>query len=284
MGKEKIDSKDMEFINVIPGFTKLLEKELKQRSRTKEKIDLDNVVNMPTYAFAMLALKQDAPLQLVSTMKAIKKRYCSKSNVSEEVIGFFDALEGKAYGYIALNIKNVEQKENFYKLAGACFKKAINNGYYNANLEWADFKKIFESNNEAEETALGALEDTADVLAKMGEIYYGLPQLVESAIRVLEKKRPLIENELDFYYAMHKYKEGYDRSLICRMYYGLALIVGGYETPEYLSRGMKIVKENFAEFKELHKDADKKLFNSDAKVITDNINLISERIIKRPLR
>ena len=103
MNKKKLLDKEKGLFMAIEGFTASLERELELRKPKSEKVTLDSVTTMPTYAFASLALQNESPLQVIKVIEKMKKRYSGKKVLDNETMGFLDAIQGKAYGYIALN-------------------------------------------------------------------------------------------------------------------------------------------------------------------------------------
>ena len=280
MNEKKVKSQAKEFFNAIPGFTMRLERQLELTKASKSELGLANVVNMPTYSFAIWALENDSPLQVIKVMEEMKKRY--KFSAGNDVLGFLDSIEGKAYGYIALNIKNIELKYNFYKLATKCFKNAIARGYQDAVLDLADLEAKVKDVYAAEELLLKSVDKTKESFTKLGDLFYDFDMLVENAQRVLEGKRPLIEDDLAFWYALCKYKEGSNDSINCKLYYGLALIVQNKEGSK--EEGLKIVKSSFEEFKKFNKDNRKILFASDVKNFNNTLKTLEEKIVKNNKR
>lgn len=279
MNKKKLLDKEKGIFMAIEGFTASLERELELRKPKSEKVTLDSVTTMPTYAFASLALQNESPLQVIKVIEKMKKRYSGKKVLDNETMGFLDAIQGKAYGYIALNTKNLQSQEKFYNLAVKCFNSAKSRGYFDAILDLADLEKKLGDVTKGENTAFTVFNNTNESYTRLGELYYDFSKLVESAIRVLEDKRPLIEDIVGFEYAMRKYRLGSENSVNCKVYYGLALIIEGKK-----KEGLKMVKANFNEFKEYNKDVDKILFASDAKIFNDNLKLVESRLIKNNIR
>lgn len=278
MNEKKLKNKVSPFFKAIPGFTARLERQIEYNHPNKGEIDLDNITSMPTYSFAILALENDSPLQVVKVMEAMRKRYASKPNVSKKILGFLDSIEGKAYGYIALNIKNVELKYNFYKLANKCFKNAVARGYNEAALDLADLEAKLNDVYSGEAVALKAVDKTKESFTKLGDLFYDFDMLVENAIRVLENKRPIIEDDLAFWYSLCKFKEGSDASINSRLRYGLALIINNGEGEK--EKGLKIVKENFEEFKKCNSNRKQILFSTDAKAFDKSLQLLENKIVK----
>ena len=198
------------------------------------------------------------------------------------MLGFFDDMEGKAYGYIALNINNIEHKYKFYKLACKCFENGISRGYYNAALDLADLQSKMEDIKVAERTALDVFFKTDDAASKLGELFYGFDKLVESAIRVLENKRPLIENENDFYYSLRKYEKGKEKSVDSRLYYGLALIISNEGNDK--EEGLRIVKETFPAFKKQKSELNKVMFKTDVDSFNKTLQMLESKITKMNIR
>lgn len=282
MKEDKLKSKASVFFEAVPGFTARLENEIKSREASKEKITLDNVTTMPTYAFAVLALENDSPLQVVKVMETLRKRYSSRKKIDKEVLGFFDSIEGKAYGYVALNVKNIELKYKFYKLACKCFENAVSRRYYDAALDLSDLQDKFIDVTTAEATVLNIYPKTNEALTKLGELFFGFDKLVESATRVLEGKRPLIEDEYAFLYSLHKYEEGKEKSINSKLYYGLALIVNNeYGDKE---KGLRIVKETLPEFKKENEILSKILFKSDAEAFNKTLQTLEDKLNKMKSR
>lgn len=278
MKEEKSKEYIEEFFNEISGFTARLEREISEREKSKEKVTLDRVTSMPTYHFATLALENESPLQVVKVMQTLRKRYSSKKNIDKETLGFLDDIEGKAYGYIALNINNIEQKYKFYKAACKCFKNGISRGYYDAALDLADLQAKMEDIRVGERTALDVFFKTDKAASKLGELFYGFDKLVESAIRVIENKRPLIENENDFYYALRKYEKRKETSINCRLYYGLALIINNEGNDK--EEGLKLVKETFAAFKKENSQLNKVMFKSDVDKFNKTLQILENKLIQ----
>ena len=173
----------------------------------------------------------------------------------------------------------MQSQVKFYNLAVKCFNSAKSRGYFDAILDLADLEKKLGDVTKGENTAFTVFNNTNESYTRLGELYYDFSKLVESAIRVLEDKRPLIEDIVGFEYAMRKYRLGSENSVNCKVYYGLALIIEGKK-----KEGLKMVKANFNEFKEYNKDVDKILFASDAKIFNDNLKLVESRLIKNNIR
>ena len=266
------------FTDVIRGFTSKLEERLMTRRPDDEEINISKLLCMPTYQFAIQALENNSPTQVIKTIEEIKKRYSRFGNLDTKTLGFLDSIEGKAYGYIALNSKNAKTKEEFYKYSIKCFKQATRRGYYDAMLDLADLEKKIISPFKGEETAFKVLEDSDEVYTCLGELFYDFSSLVESAIRVLEGRRPIISDIIDFKYAMWKYQDGADKSINSKFYYGLALII--FNDDGSKEEGLKIVKESFDEFKRVNQNCNKILFATDANQFKNNISLIENNIIK----
>lgn len=270
------------FTDVIEGFTKQLEEELENRTPDSNLINVSRITSMPTYQFAIMALENNSPTQVITTIEEIRKRYYNKDNIDNETLGFLDSIEGKAYGYIALNTKNMEMKKAFYKYAIKYFEMAYCRGYCDALLDRADLEKKMGDPYKGEEVAFRVLSESKETYTCLGELFYDFSSLVESAIRVIEGKRALIPDILDFKYAMWKYQDGAKKSINSKLYYGLSLII--YNEEGSKEQGLKIVKEAFDEFKKANKDCDKVLFASDAKLFKENIELIETRILKNNTR
>jgi hypothetical protein len=102
--------------------------------------------------------------------------------------------------------------------------------------------------------------------------------LVENAIRVLENKRPIIEDDLSFWYALCKYKEGSGESINSRLRYGLALIINDGEGEK--EAGLKLVKDSFEDFKKANSNRKKTFFASDVKAFDKTLQLLETKIVK----
>ena len=266
------------FTDVIDGFTRQLEESLQLRNPSGDKIDVSSLMSMPTYQFAIMAFENNSPTQVVKVIKEIKKRYSKKKNIDSLTLGFLDALEGKAYGYIALYSKNAKYSETFYKCAIKCFENAYSRGYCDALLDLADLQKKLINPFKGEETAFRVLAESNESYTRLGEMFYDFNSLVESAIRVLEGRRTIISDIVDFKYAMWKYQDGASKSINSKFYYGLSLII--YNEDNSLEKGLKIVKETFSEFKKVNENYSKMFFSSDVKKFKENIDLIEKKIIK----
>jgi hypothetical protein len=278
MNEKKLKNKVSPFFKAVPGFTARLERQIEYNNPNKENVDLENIMTMPTYSFAILALENDSPLQVIKVMEAMRKRYASKPNVSKNVMGFLDCVEGKAYGYIALNVTNVELKYNFYKLSCKCFKNAMARGYNDAALDLADLESKLNDVYAGEATALKAVDKCRESFTKLGDLFYDFDMLVENAIRVLENKRPIIEDDLSFWYALCKYKEGSGESINSRLRYGLALIINDGEGEK--EAGLKLVKDSFEDFKKANSNRKKTFFASDVKAFDKTLQLLETKIVK----
>ena len=266
------------FTDVVEGFTSRLEGALEDRTPSTGWINISRILTMPTYQFAVWALQNDSPTQVVKTIQTIRERYAKLDNIDSKTLGFLDAIEAKAYGYIALNSKNANIKTNFYRYAVKCFQNAYSRGYHEAFLDLADLEKKLGDPYKGEFVARQALGKTPEIYTALGELFYDFSSLTESAIRVMEGKRPLISNLYDFEYAMWKYEDGSQNSVNAKMYYGLSLIVNN----KYGSKedGLKLVKDTIEEFKKANEDCHKYLFQSDVKVFRSNIELIERKLIK----
>ena len=266
------------FTDVIDGFTAKLDGIMQSRSPSNGWINIDRMITMPTYQFAVWALENNSPTQVVKAIQAIRNRYANLDNIDSKTLGFLDSVEGKAYGYIALNSKNANVKESFYRYAIKCFENAYSRGYHEALLDLADLEKKLISPYKGETTAFRVLGKSVEIYTVLGELFYDFSALSESAVRVAEGKRPLISDIMDFRYAMWKYQEGASRSINCKFYYGLALIIANEQGSK--EEGLKIVKETFEEFKKANRNCDRYLFASDVKAFEANINLIEKKLIK----
>ena len=276
--KYMLTKKARTFTDVIDGFTSQLEYALNSRVPDRAHISMYTITRMPTYQFAIRALENNSPTQVIKTIQAIKRRYAKLNNIDDLTLGFLDAIEAKAYGYIALNAKNEDMQKSFYKFAVKGFNNAYSRGYYDALLDLADLQKKMGEVYEGEATAFKVLAESKESYTCLGELFYDFSALTESAIRVLEGKRPLISDIMDFKYSMWKYEDGAKKSINSKFYFGLALIVCNEDDSK--ERGLKIVKETFQEFKTANADCHKYLFESDVKEFRKNIELVENKIIK----
>lgn len=271
MKRGKLNEELNEFEKIIPGFTRLLEETLESRTPQSDKINLDNLTSMPTYSFAILALENNSPLQVIKVMEALKKRYNTKD---KEVLGYLDAMEAKSYGYIALNSRNIEVKYKFYKLACKCFENAISRGYNDAVLDFADLKAKMLDEHSAERYLIKSINKSEEAFSKLGSLFNNFEYLVTNALRVLEKKRPIIQDDGLLWFSLDKFQQGIQRgSINSKLYYGLGLIVKGEE-----KKGMEIVRENFEEFKEYNQKLKYTLFASDRREFEKSLELLENKL------
>lgn len=275
-------NKTKEQFQPIVGFTRRLQAELEEREPSVQWINKERITSMPTYQFAVLALENESPAQVVNVLHAIRKRYQKIDKIDSNALGFLDCIEGKAYGYISLNTKNEKESKKFYDMAIKCFENGYSRGYYEAKLDLADLEKKRGYPYVGETEAFKVLGKTPEIYTCLGELFYDFSKLSESAVRVIEGKRPLISDIMDFKYSMWKYESGAENSINCKFYYGLALII--YNNDGSKEKGLHIVKETFEEFKEANANIHKVLFESDAKKFKENINLIEKRLLRIPKR
>jgi hypothetical protein len=279
MAKEILNKDEKSMFNYVIGFTTLLEEYLHNNKKSKKKISKDDVVSMPTYEFVSLALNANSPRQVILAIETIRKRYLLAFNFDREAMGFLDSIEGKAYGYIALAIKDVAKKQKLYDLSCKYFKSAISKGYFQASVDLADVEeKFYGDRNIARETLYNVKKDIPDVNRKMGELFFNFSKLVENSIRVLEGKRPFIEDSNDLALAEHYFNKGKDKSVECCVYKGLILIITGDEKEK--KQGLELVRNNLENFKLKNKDIDKILFKTDAQAFKNNISLIENKLLK----
>lgn len=262
----------------IIGFTKKLEEELDAREPSIKWINKDRITIMPTYQFAIWALENESPAQVVNVINRIRKRYEKIDKIDSHALGFLDCIEGKAYGYISLNSKNEKESKRFYEMAVKCFENGYSRGYYDAKLDLADLEKKRGYPYVGETQAFKVLGRTPETYTCLGELFYDFSKLSESAVRVIEGKRPIISDIMDFKYSMWKYESGAANSINCKFYHGLALII--YNTDGSKDKGLKIVKETFDDFKKANENINKILFASDVKQFKENVELIEKRLIK----
>lgn len=270
--------KKEEYVSSIKGFTIMLEEQLAKKP-TKEKITSNNIIYMPTYSFAVLALEHNDPNSVIRVLNAIRQRYRFKFNLTREANGFLDAIEGKAYGYMAINSKNKDQQDKFYKLAVKCFNNAKNKGYVEGYLDLAYLEKKINDASKGEKIAFNVYHDTNLVHLTRGEMYYGIDKLVSNAIRVFEGKRAILSEEdyACFQYAMESYKKGMEDCYSCKFYYGLALMI--YKNGYHKEKGLKIIKETYKDFIKEREDFNRTLFNSDVEIYKENIKLLEDKIL-----
>ena len=266
------------FTEVIDGFTSRLEDVLEHREPSSGWINIDRIANMPTYQFAIQALENNSPTQVIKTIQAIRERYAKLDTIDSKTLGFLDAIEGKAYGYIALNSKNANDKTAFYRYAVKCFQNANSRGYYDAYLDLADLEKKLGNPYMGEMVAMKIVGKSQETYTTLGEMFYDFVSLRESAIRVMEGKRPIITNFYDFEYAMWKYQDGAKDSINSRFYYALSLIIKNEDGSK--EEGLNLLKETIQEFKKVNEDCHKYLFASDVKVFKENIDLVEKKILK----
>ncbi len=280
MKKVKLTNEDLALDVAIPGFTARLENEIKLRNPSKEEITSDKVSNMPTFAFVSLALQENSPLKVIKTIELIQRRYAFKRNFSKSARGFLDSIEGKAYGYLCMNTKNLEAKEKFYQKAKKCFENAKSKGYYDAYLDLADLEDRLGDTKKGEKIAISVFYKSQEAPTLLGELYYGFADLVESAKRVLEGKRPIITDFDAYGYAQYKYEQGMNNgSISAKMYYGLTLIID-----REIDEGLKLVNESYEDFKKHIKELEKVLFASDMKAIKMNLEILEKEIIQNKKR
>ena len=282
MGKKKFDDEEKLLFEGIKGFTLKLESAIESRKRYKGDINLENITSMPTYDFVSLALSANSPRQVIHVIETIKKRYFLKLNFDRDAFGFLDSIEGKAYGYMALNIQDIDKQEKLYQTACKYFKSAANKGYVNAYLDLADLEEKFKGIYSVDELFRSLKIELPDTHKKMGELHMNFSTLVENAIRVMQGKRPFIEEDYSLPLALYHFKNGMKDSVECRVYRGLALIVTGEH--ENIEEGLKLVKDNLEEFKLKNKNIDKILFASDTSVFKTNVNLIENKLLKLNIR
>ena len=283
MSKIVLNEEEKKLFNNILGFTSSLENEVKSRKKSNGKMTKDNIVAGPTYEFATLALQSNSPLQVIKVIEVLKKRYAVRLNLQRETLGFLDSIEGKAYGYMALRITDLQKQENLISMAKRCFLRAQSRGYLEACIDLADLENKLGNSREAHEVLRYKVKNVNEANTKMGEIYCGISMLVPNAIRVLEGKRPFIEDISDYYLGEYGYRRGVDTSINCKIYHALLSIIIEEDKNDKL-KALEIVKKNFKEFKEKNKDIDKFLFKSDADVIKANIDLIEKKLLKLNIR
>lgn len=268
-----------EYVSSIRGFTIMLEEQLAKKA-TKDKIDHNNIIYMPTYSFAILALENNDANSVIRVVNAMRKRYKFKFNFTRDASAFLDAIEGKAYGYLAINSKNNIEQKKFYDLAIKCFHSAKNKGFVDGYLDLAYLQKQISSPETGEKVAFEVYKDSDLVHLTRGEMYYGIDKLVSNAIRVIEGKRAILSEEdyQSFEYSMNSYKSGMEKSISCKFYYGLSLII--YKNGYHKQKGLKIIQDTYEEFKKEREIFNKSLFNSDAKIYIDNLKLIEDNLLQ----
>ena len=264
---------------IIGGFQKKIEQVIEEREPTNEHITLNDVTNMPTFALASLALDRNAPEELIEAMEFLKSRYLKKDNVSNEVKGFFDYLEGKAYGYVALNIPDIKRQARYLRLAAKCFNNAKNKGYVEAMDELADLKNKLGDLKGAIKTVEKNKNIKFNPYERLGEFYFGFSDLVINAVRVIGGKKPIIGVEEDYQKAKELYSEGKNLSGKCLINYALCQIIDGDK-----NLGISIL-ESTREYLEIYlKESKAKMFNSDYESLRENIDLINYKILKNHTR
>jgi len=283
MAKVVLNEEEKKLFNNILGFTASLENAINTRKKSGEKITKDAIVNRPTYEFATLALQSNSPLQVIKVIEVLKKRYAIRLSFQKETLGFLDSIEGKAYGYMALRINNLVKQEQLVSMAKRCFLRAQSRGYLEACIDLADLENKLGNSSEAHEVLRYKTKKVNEANTKMGEIYCGISMLVPNAIRVLEGKRPFIEDISDYYFGEYGYRNGVNLSINCKMYHALLSIIIEEDKNDKI-KALEIVKKNFKEFKEKNKDIDKFLFKTDADIIKENIDLIEQRILKMHIK
>ena len=158
------------------------------------------------------------------------------------------------------------------------FNSAMSKGYFQASIDLADLEEKFYDRGSANKVLNSFKKDTPEVSRKIGELYFNFSKLVENAIRVLQGRRPFIENSNDLPLALHYFNKGKEKSIECRVYKGLAMIITGDEDEK--KEGLALVKENLEEFKKKNKDIDKILFKTEAEAFNKNIDLIENKLLK----
>ena len=279
----EFNEKEKLMFSNIMGFTASFEKSVKERHKANGGISKEKLLTMPTYAFAVLALESNSPLQVIKVIEVIKKRYALRLGLERETLGFLDSIEGKAYGYMALRVNNLEKQKQLVMKAKKCFLKAESRGYKEACVDLADLENKLGNFGDAHEVLRLRVRKVAEANTKMGEIYCGISMIVPNVVRVLEGKRPFIEDISRYYIGEYGYRNGKDKSINSKMYHALLSIIIE-DSKEEKMKALKIVKESFKEFKEHNEDISKVLFESDARIIKENIKLIEDKILKMNVR
>lgn len=280
MKKVKLDNEDLQLDMAIPGFSARLEEQMKLRSPSKNQISRENVTSMPTFAFVSLALQNNSPLKVIKTIEMMQKRYAFKKNFSKEAKGFLDAIEGKAYGYLCLNTKNLEAKKEFYKKAKKCFESANSKGYPEAYLDLADLEAKLGDVRTGEKIAISVFTKSNETPTLLGELYYGFSELVNSAKRVLSGRRAIISDKSAYEYSVLKYSQGMESgSIASKVYYGLTLIIDNNK-----EEGLKLINESYQDFKVYVSELEKVLFASDYNMIKKNMEILENDILKNNKR
>ena len=264
-----------ENITKIDGFTESFEKYLKEHKvNANHKASVEEVKNSFTYSFATLALSNNSPIQLINVANTIKSRY-GKKYLTQEAIGFLDCMIAKAYGYLSLLSKNIENQNRYRKLAMSIFEKAYSSGYVPAISEMMDFKSKWSSEPyRTEDIGLPHVKEDVEIFFSLGSLFVDFPSLVDNASRVLKDKRPVIENKYYFDMAEYKFSQGADKSPSCAVCLGLCYIINGKK-----EEGLNLIRKNMVGFKKAKAQVERIMFASDAEIFNDAINKSETRIL-----
>jgi hypothetical protein len=264
-----------EDVNKIEGFTKEFEKYLKEHKVSIDhKASVEDVKNSFTYSFATLALQNNSPVQLINVINAIKDRY-GKKYLSKESLGFLDCMSAKAYGYLSLMCKNIENQNKYRKLAMSMFEKAYGNGYVTAIGDMMDFKSKWSSEPyRVEDIGLPHVKEDSELFFNLGTLFVDFPSLVDNAARVLKDKRPVIENKYYFEMAEYKFTQGANTSPSCGVCLGLCYIINGKK-----DQGLSLIKKNMNGFKKSKSHMERLLFASDAEIFNSSMEKIETKIL-----
>lgn len=261
----------------IEGFTKELEKELKNPKSKVFKMDPDEIIYMYTYRFALLAYQHNAPLKLIKVMETMKERYASAKILNRKFYGLLLDLEGKAYAYMSINSKNYEEQNNFYKIAYKCFEDAFKSYHcIEAKYDLAELSTHFKMRVNAVLSIQNKVKEDNEKYTKMGYLFCDLYTLANNASRVLQGKRPLISNSSDLDMARHYFDLGVKNdSLTSEFAYGLLKIIRG-DT----KNGLETVEKHFSEIKKYYDKFELMMFASDFKPYKDAFEIIETKVLK----
>ena len=265
-----------EFEVIINGFTKSFEEELSKPKSKLRKIDVDNIIDMPTFTFASIAFKNNAPLKLIKVIEEMKNRYSKAKYFNKKVYGFLLNIEGRAYSYLALNCKNSNKKRDLISKAEKCFDESFNNYHcIESKYDKARLAKGFNKESLGALWIMGAVKDEKEKYTTIGYLYQDLYTLANNALRAIQEKRVIVENEMGLDTAQVNFQLGMRKnSVTSALSYGLYLIAHGDK-----EKGMNLVKENYQQAKEIFSKYEDIMFASDYKIYKEGLEIIEKNII-----
>jgi hypothetical protein len=184
-------------------------------------------------------------------------------------------MSAKAYGYLSLLSKNMDNQSKYRKLAMSMFEKAYSSGYVPAISEMMDFKSKWSSEPyRTEDIGLPHVKEDIEIFFSLGTLFVDFPSLVDNACRVLKDRRPVIENKYYFEMAEYKFSQGSKGSSSCALCLGLCYIINGKK-----DEGLKLISKNMAMFKKTKSHMEQIMFDSDAQIFNESVNKIETRIL-----